>query len=65
MRVEVEKEFKFQLKKEDFLRLKFFIENEGYKKAGVVNQTNFYIDTKDFDLRKSGVVSKLRLKVIH
>ena len=60
MRVETEKEFKFQLRQEDFLKLKSFMDKEGYKKIGVVNQTNFYIDTEDFNLRKLGVALRVR-----
>lgn len=60
MKIETEKEFKFQLKKDDFSKLKFYIENTGYKKIGVINQVNFYIDTGEFDLRNLGMSLRVR-----
>lgn len=60
MRVETEREFKFQLTKEDFYKLQDYIESLGYKKSEVVNQVNYYIDTENFSLRNSGTTLRVR-----
>lgn len=60
MRVETEREFKFQLTKEDFYKLQDCIESLGYKKTEVVNQVNYYIDTEKFSLRNSGTTLRVR-----
>lgn len=60
MRVETEREFKFQLTKENFYKLEDYIESLGYKKIEVVNQVNYYIDTEKFSLRNSGTTLRVR-----
>lgn len=60
MRVETEKEFKFQLSEKEFFKLKKYIDDSDYKKIEVVNQTNFYIDTEELALRSAGTTLRIR-----
>lgn len=55
----IEKELKYQLNESDFYNLKRYFFTE-YKKITEHEQTNYYLDTKNFCLKKQGLSVRIR-----
>lgn len=60
LRVETEKEFKYELSRDDFFRLDTYLEQFGYRKMEAIEQVNYYIDTEDLELRGGGTTLRVR-----
>ena len=55
----IEKELKYQLDKEDYIKLNQYLEKKFVKRDYII-QTNYYIDTGDFTLNKNNITARIR-----